>query len=87
MVRAAGAWCAGLAAAAGLARHLIPLRRTLLLSAGGPPPPAGHPWVWIDDLGLYARPEGEGWLLSGCDERVDWPAGAESARATDTPTA
>jgi D-arginine dehydrogenase len=79
VVLAAGAWCAGLAAAAGLARHLIPVRRTLLLSAGGPPPPAGHPWVWIDDLGLYARPEGEGWLLSGCDERVDWPAGAESA--------
>ncbi len=79
VVIAAGAWCAGLAAGAGLRRHLIPVRRTLLWSASGPPPTAGHPWVWIDDLGLYARPEGEGWLLSGCDERVDWPAGPESA--------
>ena len=78
VVLAAGAWCAGLAAGAGLHRHLIPVRRTLLLSAGGPPPPAGHPWVWLDDLGLYARPEGEGWLVSGCDEQVDWPAGADT---------
>lgn len=75
VVLAAGAWCAGLAQRAGLDRRLIPLRRSLLLSSGGPPAPPEHPWVWIDDLGVYARPESGTWLVSPCDEAVGWPDG------------
>ena len=68
VVLAAGAWSARLAASAGLRRPLIPVRRTLLHSAPHRLSAPGHPWCWIDDEGVYARPEGEGWLLSGCDE-------------------
>lgn len=75
---ATGAWSAGLAAAAGLERPLVPLRRTLLQSAPEPRSHPDHPWVWLDDVGLYVRPEGGGWLGSPCDEAVDFPAGAGS---------
>ena len=75
VVLAAGAWCAGLAQRAGLDRALIPLRRSLMISHGGPPAPPDHPWVWIDDLGVYARPESGAWLVSPCDEAVGWPDG------------
>ncbi|MCB9741834.1 MAG: FAD-binding oxidoreductase [Alphaproteobacteria bacterium] len=70
---ATGAWSARLAAQAGLDRPLVPIRRTLLQSDPHPLSAPGHPWVWVDDVGIYARPEGEGWLVSGCDEASDPP--------------
>ncbi len=72
VVLAAGAWSATLAATAGLARPLIPLARTLLQTEADPRS-TGHPWTWIDDEGIYVRPEGGGWLLSACDEAVRRP--------------
>jgi len=73
VVLAGGAWCRELARRAGLARPLIPLRRTLVQTRAERVMP-GHPWCWVDDVGVYIRPEGEGWLVSGCDEAVDTPA-------------
>ena len=80
VVLAAGAWSAGLADGVGLRRPLIPLRRTLLQTAPHPLSTADHPWCWIDDVGIYARPEGGGWLVSGCDEAVSWPAAGPGSR-------
>jgi len=73
VVLAAGAWSGRLAAPLGLWRPLFPLRRTLLFAPGPPPSDPAHPWTWIDDEGIYVRPETGGWLLSGCDERLDPP--------------
>ena len=73
VVLAGGAWCAGLARSVGLERPLVPLRRSLMHSEAHPLSHPDHPWVWLDDLGLYFRPEGGGWLLSACDEAVDSP--------------
>ncbi|MCB9763495.1 MAG: FAD-binding oxidoreductase [Alphaproteobacteria bacterium] len=74
VVLAAGAWSAQLARAAGLDRPLVPVRRTLLHTAPHPASAPDHPWTWVDDAGVYARPEAGGWLISGCDEAVDPPA-------------
>lgn len=71
-VLATGAWSAGLAATIGLRRPLVPIRRTLLQTAAHPLADPAHPWTWIDDEGLYVRPEGGGWMASSCDEAVDW---------------
>jgi D-arginine dehydrogenase len=73
VVLAAGAWCATLAATAGLNRPLIPVRRHLLVSAPHPLARPDHPWVWLDDVGLYVRPEAGGWLGSPCDEQAAPP--------------
>lgn len=78
VVLAAGAWSGALAAWAGLARPLIPIRRTLLQTDGHALSRADHPWCWVDDVGVYVRPEGTGWLVSGCDEAVDPPVGGGS---------
>jgi D-arginine dehydrogenase len=81
VVLATGAWSAALAASVGLDRRLTPLRRSVLRLEA--PVPSGHPWVWVDDEGLYLRPEEERgtWLVSPCDEAVDRPSGAGSRRA------
>jgi len=83
VVLAAGAWSEPLGRTAGVARPLVPLRRTLLLTEPCPHAVADHPWCWIDDEGVYARPEGGGWLVSGCDEAVDRPLGPESRGPVD----
>ena len=71
-VLAAGAWSGLLARHVGLSRPLIPLRRTAAHIRGDAC--ATHPaWVWLDDVGLYAKPEGEGWIISPCDEQPSWP--------------
>lgn len=70
VVLAAGAWCGRLVEPLGLERPLYPLRRTLL-HARRPPSAADHPWCWLDDVGLYLRPESGGWLGSACDEALD----------------
>ena len=85
VVAAAGAWSAGLVAPFGLERPLIPLRRTLLQSAPHALSQTHHPWVWIDDVGIYARPEAGGWLVSGCDETVDWPLPGPGSRGPVEP--
>lgn len=72
VVLAGGAWCRSLVARHGLSRPLIPLRRTLVQTRALRPP-GPHPWCWVDDVGVYIRPEGEGWLVSGCDEAIDPP--------------
>ena len=81
VVVAAGAWSRQLVAPLGLDRPLIPLRRSLVQTrtAGGATD-AGHPWCWVDDVGVYVRPEGEGWLISGCDEAIDLPAPRPGSR-------
>lgn len=79
VVLAAGAWGARLAATVGLGRVLAPLARHLFLSAPHALASREHPYCWLDDEGLYLRPEGGAWLLSACDERpVAPPAGPGS---------
>ncbi len=71
VVLATGAWSGRFAAALGLRRPLIPIRRSLLQTAPHPLARPDHPWTWLDDVGLYVRHEAGGWLVSGCDEAVD----------------
>lgn len=85
VVVAAGAWSSALVAPLGLVRPLVPLRRTLLQTAPHPLSTPAHPWVWIDDVGVYARPEAGGWLVSGCDEAVDEPVGGPGSRGAPLP--
>lgn len=85
VVLAAGAWSARLAAGVGLRRPLIPLRRTLLQTAPHPDAAVDHPWCWIDDVGVYARPEAGGWLCSPCDEAVDAPGTGPGSRGPVEP--
>lgn len=73
VVLATGAWSAQLARKHGLVRPLSALARHLLHTAAHPLSDPGHPWVWFDDAGIYARPEGGGWLLSPCDEALVHP--------------
>lgn len=85
VVVATGAWSAALAAGAGLWRPLVPLRRTLLQSDPHAVAKRDHPWIWIDDVGLYARPEAGGWLVSACDEAVDPPGPGSGSRGPVDP--
>jgi len=71
VVLAGGAWCQPLAATIGLHRPLIPLRRTVAICRSDVR--AHGPWVWVDDVGVYVRPEGTHWLASPCDEVIDPP--------------
>lgn len=65
VVLAGGAWSGSLAAAAGLDRPLVAIRRSAFTWPGG----SGEgPWVWIDDAGVYVRPGADGWAASPCDE-------------------
>ena len=81
VVLAAGAWSRAMVPE--LNRPLIPIRRTLLQTAEHPLSRMDHPWCWVDDVGIYARPEGTGWLVSGCDEAVDPPIGGGSRGPVD----
>jgi glycine/D-amino acid oxidase-like deaminating enzyme len=73
IVLAAGAWSSILAARSGLNRPIVPLRRSLFFTGPHPLFRENHPWVWVDDAGIYARPYDQGFLISPCDEFVDWP--------------
>ena len=73
VVLAAGAWSSGLALTIGLHRPITPLRRSIFFTGAHPAHRANLPWFWIDDIGIYARPYQGGFLVSPCDERVDWP--------------
>ena len=47
---------------------LTPMRRHLFVSAALAFVRADQPFAWLEDAGLYFRPEGDGLLLSPCDE-------------------
>ena len=85
VVLAAGAWGSGLAHAVGLDRPLVPLRRHLLQTAPDPRASRDHAYCWIDDVGLYARPEAGGWLISPCDETIDPPSSGPGSRGSVEP--
>jgi len=68
VVVAAGAWAPEIAAALGLHRPLSPRARHLAVLGPDPRATRPHPWVWVDDAGVYLRPEAGGWLCSPCDE-------------------
>lgn len=68
VIVAAGAWSRSLARV-----PLVPVRRTLIQTHPHPLSAPDHPWTWVDDAGIYARPEAGGWLISACDEAVDDP--------------
>ena len=91
VVMATGAWGSVLAASAGLRRPLLPMRRTLLQSVRHADARPDHPWVWLDDAGVYVRPQASGWLGSPCDEHLDQqraaPAAASSRHSLRAPTA
>lgn len=80
VVLAAGAWSRRLRDL-----PLLPLRRTLLQSAPHPLAAADHPWTWLDDVGLYVRPESGGWLCSPCDEALDPPGEGPGSRGAVEP--
>ena len=80
VILASGAWSAWLAASAGLSRPLVPLARHLLLSAPHPLASPNHPYAWLDDAGLYVRPEAGAWLLSPCDEAAVVPPDGPGSR-------
>jgi D-arginine dehydrogenase len=71
VVDATGAW-AGRLGREGMPLPLQPLRRHLFV-ADSPLPP-DTPIVWDLDAGYYFRPEGDGLLLSPCDETPHPPA-------------
>lgn len=85
VVVAAGAWAGAFARDLGLGRPLVPVRRTVLHSAPHPLSRPDHPWCWIDDEGVYVRPESEGWLGSPCDEVVDPPGPNGGSTGPATP--
>ena len=73
IVLAAGAWSSDLADTVGLKRPITPLRRSLFWTGPHPAFQSDFPWIWVDDVGIYARPFQRGFMVSPCDERVDWP--------------
>ena len=79
IVIASGAWSSILAARAGLDRPIVPLRRSLFFTGPHPLFQENHPWVWVDDAGIYARPFDGGFLISPCDEAIDWPTQGSSS--------
>ncbi len=85
MVLAAGAWSASLAGTAGLKRPLIALRRGIFQSTAHPLSTIEHPWCWIDDVGVYVRPQEGKWLFSPCDEIPETPPPLKGSRGTTHP--
>lgn len=67
VVDASGAWAGRLGHEAS-ALPLRALRRHLFVSAPTDLVGAGGPIVWLEDAGLYFRPDSGGLLLSPCDE-------------------
>jgi len=85
VVIAAGAWSGRIARELGLDRPLFPLARHLLFTDPHPTSAATHPWCWLDDAGIYARPEAGGWLCSPCDEALSEPARGPGSRGPVDP--
>ncbi len=73
VVNAAGAWVAPVGALAGARATFHPIKRHLFVTEAVEVD-RGAPLLWnIGAREVYARPEGAGLLLSGCDERVVQP--------------
>ncbi len=72
VVDASGAW-AGRLGQGDTPLPLQPMRRHLFVSAPIALVAADAPFVWVDDAGLYFRPEGDGLLFSPCDETASEP--------------
>jgi D-arginine dehydrogenase len=72
VIDASGAW-AGRLGRTSAPLPLTPLRRHLFVSA--PMDFVNHdlPFVWVEDAAFYFRPEGDGLLLSPCDETAMAP--------------
>lgn len=68
VVLATAAWSPPFAQQVGVRRPLRPLARHLLFSEPHALATADHPWCWIEDAGLYVRPETGAFLCSPCDE-------------------
>ena len=83
VVLAAGAWAEPIARESGIESPVLqPKARHLLRTAEHPLAHRDHPWCWIDDVGVYVRPEAGGFLVSPCDETDLRPApGPGSSRA------
>jgi D-arginine dehydrogenase len=73
VVDATGAW-AGRLGRGPAPLGLTPLRRHLFVSAAVEFVTPDLPFVWVEDAEYYFRPEGDGLLLSPCDE-TPMPAG------------
>ncbi len=83
-ILAAGAWSSQLVQPLGIDRPLIPLRRAaahIKLNR----PAADRSWIWLDDVGLYAKPDGEGWVVSPCDEHPHGPTLQRPSTAEPSP--
>lgn len=78
VVDASGAWAGRLGRGA-TPLPLQPLRRHLFVSAAVNADLAALPFTWVEDGGFYFRREGDGLLLSPCDETPSPPC----APATD----
>lgn len=85
IVLATAAWAHHQARALGLDRPLVPLARHLLLTTAHPLSAPDHPWCWVDDAGVYARPESGGWLCSPCDEAPRDPGPGPGSRGPAEP--
>jgi D-arginine dehydrogenase len=82
VVIAAGAWASQVGALAGGTGEFTPRHRHLYLTEPIADLDRDAPFVWnLGAAQLYVRPEGSGYLLSGCDEK-DAPPG-EAAVAAD----
>ncbi len=68
VVLAAGAWSGVLGQ-----RALMPVRRSIAQTEPHDLATDEHPWVWLDDVGVYARPRDGAWLVSSCDEVPETP--------------
>jgi D-arginine dehydrogenase len=74
VVIAAGAWAAPLAQGTGSeGAPLVPYRRHLFRGRVEGRALAAMPFLWDEGRGVYARPEGDGALLSPCDQEAHPP--------------
>lgn len=72
VIDASGAW-AGRLGRSSRPLPLTPLRRHLFVSAPMPFVKPDLPFTWVEDAAFYFRPEGDGLLLSPCDETAMAP--------------
>ena len=79
VVLAAGAWSSQIAADSNVIRPLTPLRRAVFRLRNNKSQPLDSPWVWVDDVGIYAKPTADGFLISPCDEHIDPPLPGHSS--------
>ncbi len=87
IVLATAAWTPGLVREFGITRRIRPLARHLFFSDPHEFAAPGQPWCWIEDRGVYVRPETGGFLCSPCDEtEVPPPVGPGSKRNVDPMT-